>query len=1070
MRYALACALTLVSFSFVDCTCGASPAPSDSGSQADSGGVSCGPATCASGQVCCTACDGTQSCAAACSGIACDSGALSDAGNKADSGSSTDSGSTSDSGIKTDSGTPIDSGSIADAGCENAPGCTAVGGNCVSIDGGSEVVTCVSMNGCLKSSGDPTVCASDQLCSSAADGGAACVCNNTCPAAGTFCADATHTNTCTADSNECLIAGTPTACPAGESCQGAAGSAACACPAVGAANTATPTGCATTGTTACDPTSGNIDICTKVGACDIWQSGSSGNCVASGLVCNTQGNNGAACQCPALPANATAVYVDSKDGSDRAAGAFPTGIQSPAQCRFGTITFALTKAPAGGSVIATGPTPMTFTQQPVGTTGNSETFPIDIPNGITLTTSDATPTPANYLISFNSGTAANAVTLGTGSTIQGFSIENAGGNAAAPALLCTAGAATINGVDLLAAAATGSTTTLAEGLAVTGTCAVSATNLSTNGFSGAGIGLISTGVSSFTGGTVTATSTAGSANTLGVGMTAGTVTFNGSTVTASTGSGIAIVNGTLTGTNLTVSDCTDVGIGIVPVDGGTPSVTLTDGTVSANGQGGTGNSGIAMAGGNLTVNGTAVTLNGQNGFSMVGGTATLGQDSQGTGASFDGNGAISGGGVGIGIEAGAVAATGIDISGNAGDGLAVIGGTTITVTGGTIGNNAAGAKYGGNKADGVLVVAGATTTVTLHGVSIAANGARGVELATTPGGTGNAATVNIDGTGNANGSLITGNGTTTNDANIRASTGTLVVCGTGQAAGLVGCITGCCASSGAANTSITGAVNGYGLNLGGGAAGATTVLNSVSITGNALSGINVHETASNPITVTGGAISNNKQDGVTVLEAPASQGGASPLQITGANIQGNASIGVNLIGTDGNVGAILTNCVISGNGSTGVVVNEPRFQVSQTAFQGNVIENNNTALATTSAIGGISFTTVNPSSNLQSFYANVIGGNGGDQIAINGSGAWTLNDSACDAAHANSIFCYASGHVGLNAISSNLGTGITVNANDNHWSNDPPIQGKDFACSGGLCVVNAGTSCAAVTSTCPPTP
>ncbi len=860
--------------------------------------------------------------------------------------------------------------------------------------------------------GNPTACPNaDQVCSAGA-----CSCGTTlCTVVGPFCVDGTHEATCSTDAADgCLDEGTPTACTSPEVCAGAAGSAACACPAV-SATVGAGLGCATAGVVACDPVTFGVDTCTAVvvgtATCKVWEgaaTGSPGDCVAASLTCQTQGGT-AACQCPAHVAGQP-FFVDPVNGSAPGAGVYPTGLQTPSQCAFGTLTAALAVAPSGGTVEATGTTPATFTHK---ANGNSETFPITVPAGVLLTTSDATPNPADFLISFNSATAASAVILGgAGAGLQGFTIQNNGGSATADALACTAGAVTINAVDLVAAAA-GSATHLSAGLNVSGTCAPTASDLNVTGFTGDGVSIDTTsGTSAFTSSTF-------STNGTGLLASSGLTTLTGVTITKSVANGVEIAAGVA----------------------GNPTVTITDGEITANGvaAGGAAN-GINLVSGALTVDGTAVTGNGLNGLLVAGGSASLGLDANNLGAAFDGNG-VSAAGAGLSVTGGtAVTATSIDASGNKGDGVSVTGGTTITLNSSTFGNNAAGVSYAGNTVDGLYVLAPAGTTVNVHGALMATNGARGVELST--GNTPNAATVNIDGTLLANGTLITGNGATTNDADVRASAGILNVTG-----------------SAAAPVNIEAAVKGFGVNI----AGATTTLTSVSITGNPLSGINVTNPAAVPVNVTSCTVTGNTGNGVNVVQSPKTTGGSISLFLTTTTISGNGGDGVDLVGT-GSIQTFLNGCTITGNTSTGVVVTQGTAAGVTTVadFEGNTIESN-FPLAAAGSAGGVSFP--GPSTTVGAFYNNSVAGNGGDQILLAGTGAWSLNGvaggSSCNSA--NQIFCYkAATSVGLRVTSATA----TVDASYNSWTDAPPIVGDDY---NGATPANITVTpdCAKVTAACP---
>src|SRR5207253_956266 len=120
-------------------------------------------------------------------------------------------------------------------------------------------------------------------------------------------------------------------------------------------------------------------------------------------------------------------------------GVFATGLNSPANCRFKTLTIGVTTATVSGDkVIATGGA----TTFPAA----AETFPLNVSAGVTLTTSDSVPTPANYTIDFNG--ASTAISLAGSSVFEGFTVSNVGGSAAASAVSVTGTGVTVDTVIL----------------------------------------------------------------------------------------------------------------------------------------------------------------------------------------------------------------------------------------------------------------------------------------------------------------------------------------------------------------------------------------------------------------------------------------------------------------------------------------------------------------------------------------------------------------------------------------------------------------------------------------------
>ncbi|MHB8417492.1 MAG: beta strand repeat-containing protein [Myxococcales bacterium] len=981
-------------------------------------------------------------------------------GSSSSSGASTSAGSTggasSSSGASTSAGSTGgssgssggSSGGSTGATCQNDPGCSADGGMaCATDDAGAMIGSCeYGADGCLHVTGAAACPSNLQTCPS---GDTSCQCPaGSCTPGSTQCDPSTgNVESCALDVSPggCGVFADTTTCTAPQSCQVVSGSPACACPAV----SATPTvgqGCTSGSANGCDANGTQIDSCNPVAVgatgftCYLWQQAQGGAC-GTGLVCATPSGGTLGCYCPAHTAGQP-YFVDPVAGSDSSA-VNPTGIQNPAQCRYGTLTNGLAVAQAAGgtqTVEATGTTPVTFTKQ--AAPANSEVFPITVPAGVTLTTSDATPTPADFVIQFNDATATSAVVLGgDGATLRGFEITPAAGANTGNVftVLCTGGAVTVDTIDL---EGTGGGVSLPFGLSNSGTCAYTGTSVTANGFSSNGFNLASSGSSTFTGISV---GSAAAPNGTGVWIYGSTASFTNGGIQNNSGVGLGLQGGTVTATGLTVES--NQGIG-VQIEQGTvaSALTLTDGTVKGNGLAGNGTDGIHLsaAAGTLTINGTQVTGNGVNGLSMSAGTATLGQDANGTGAAFDGNGVNTGVSAGINISGGSVTATGIDASGNKGSGVAVTGGTSIAISGGMLGNNAAGVTYPGNGYDGLYVAAPAATAIGVHGVLIASNGARGIELTG-----GNAATVTVDDGSSATGTTITANGFAGADANVRAAAGTLNMTGTA-----------------AIPVTVSAAVKGLGLNL----VGAAATLTHVSVTGNGAAGVRVDDGTDNAITINSSTLSNNTGDGLHVDRAPVTGGGGYVLRLAGDTIASNTAAGVNLAADTGAIGINLSSSTIRGNAGTGVVVNGANGNGNkiQAVFTGDTVELNNPAAAA-GVGGGFSFS--GPPATLASFFSNLVAGNGGDQILITNTGngfggTWELNGTNNTCSSANQIYCAPGSSVGVRFVAPNF-TFATVDAANNSWTTDPPTPGTDYGYSGGTTGgITVSPSCSAVAA-CP---
>ncbi len=567
--------------------------------------------------------------------------------------------------------------------CPAAPtGCTAAGTFC---SGSTNVITChQDAQGCFSVSA-PVACPTDTTCKGALPN-AACTCDNdpNCSGANSFCMDPSTVATCGADSNTpaCNVIKSTTACLGSSFCSGGA----CVCPAIG---TAAGTGCATLAATSCSGTDILTCVTETASGCSIWQA--STHCAATGFTCGTQGGGTPTCQCPVNPQGAD-IYVDPVAGSDVVAGVgnvFPTGIQTPAACRFASLTNGLTKIPfqKPGRVIAiSAVTPVTFA---------GETFPLTIPASVSVLTADAVFTPANYVINFNAGT--TAVTMSNGSALRGFTVLN--GTAVSQALVsCAAGSATLDTVVLDGA------TKAVDGLDVTGTCAATLDAVQIDSVSGVALNVSSSAASTITGGTL-------SAALIGLQQTAGSVTATG----------------------LHADGNGQYGILLPASSAGTPTLSL-GGSSTASGNGTLGNfAGISIGKGSLTASNTAVDGNGGIGIQL-----TSAGSHQLTTVEANGNGAVTTSSFGVGMTAGTLTAsaltassntdsgisvsagnatfTGATVASNKGRGLIMSGGT-VTISGGTFKSNVMAGVFG---SAGTLTVGG--------GTELASNGTHGVHV------------------------------------------------------------------------------------------------------------------------------------------------------------------------------------------------------------------------------------------------------------------------------------------------------------------------------------------------------
>ena len=607
--------------------------------------------------------------------------------------------------------------------------CTSAGTYCV----GMVRHTCEMVNGCLVENATTKTCGTHQTCTGGLPNGD-CACNMApagCSAAGTFCPTTTTVGTCTQDSDGCFTkSGNDTTCMNGQVCVASGATAACACPM--GVGTTVGTGCTTLGQTICS--GDTVLTCTMnaTSSCKTWVLTT--DCAgASGLTCGTR-SGPAACECPA--ATGGNYYVDPVAGSDGSnAAPFPSGAKSPAACRFKTLSKAANVAVTSGNKIIAITTnlPGVFT----------ESTPLNISAGVTLTTDDVGLTPSNYRLDFT-GSAGAAVVLANGSAVSGFTIANAntGINAANPAvgISCTVGTVTVSKVNLVGVnnnlnniMATG----LQIGIMPVNSCTGTFSDMTIDGFNTGVFVSTSAGVapklervnvlnSSF-------------AVPVGVLVQAGTLNSTDLVVQPSAGiasSGYGVV--VRPGSNTTVanfiglrSSLQKTGADALWLDDITgmqdPQATLTDALVS-NPTGATA-SGINVESGTLNIAGsTLVTGAGQYGLSVSGGTVVA------TGADIAG-----GASDGVHVTGGSVTLHNTKVRTNGASNIFVDAGTLVVDDGSAITfASGAGILYGPSAVNPTATVSiGANTGAT---VDIANNGGHGISLAGT-GGTNSAVTV-----------------------------------------------------------------------------------------------------------------------------------------------------------------------------------------------------------------------------------------------------------------------------------------------------------------------------------------
>lgn len=160
------------------------------------------------------------------------------------------------------------------------------------------------------------------------------------------------------------------------------------------------------------------------------------------------------------------------------AGKSPTGVSSPAECRFPTISGAVADLAArsitGGRVIATGAStvPAVF---------DDEQFPLSPPAGTIFTTTDESTglDPTRYVVR-SDGATAYALRL-RGGAVRGLTFEGAGAPGATTMVLCDEGSATLTDVVLDGRGV------VERGLDLWPGCDLVATRLRVKAFSGDGV-------------------------------------------------------------------------------------------------------------------------------------------------------------------------------------------------------------------------------------------------------------------------------------------------------------------------------------------------------------------------------------------------------------------------------------------------------------------------------------------------------------------------------------------------------------------------------------------------------
>lgn len=322
-----------------------------------------------------------------------------------------------------DGNCPTDQGCGGDGTCSAAalqcPGYVAGVGVCrvgASCDASGNLVACESTGGACAEVKAPQACPVHQTCQGAA-GAAACACAPTPCSAGvaSYC-DGGRVATCAQDTSNalgCWYASGAAACPSPQVCAAAGGAASCQCPPSGAA---LGQSCSTEGALACG--GGQSLLCaTPAGStCRVWTVAA--DCAAGGLVCEAVT---ATCACP--PNVGPDFFADAVAGSATSATPRPTGVESPAGCRFASLADALDQANMrgpGSAVKATG----WASSLPGGVMTFAATGALSVGPGVTLTTADAPPRTDHYVVTAPDTAGTPFITLAAGAALSGFEVRN----------------------------------------------------------------------------------------------------------------------------------------------------------------------------------------------------------------------------------------------------------------------------------------------------------------------------------------------------------------------------------------------------------------------------------------------------------------------------------------------------------------------------------------------------------------------------------------------------------------------------------------------------------------------
>ncbi len=303
----------------------------------------------------------------------------------------------------------------------------------------------------------------------------------------------------------CAVPGSGDLCPSGQRC---GNDLRCSARAASCADRCTP------GERGC--VGGDVQTCVDSDpVCGAWSV--EVDC-AGGLVCRGAGPE-AACACPAN--DGAEVVVDAGAGAAQGDPA-PTGVRTPAGCRFATLAAGLAAARDGTVVVMAGP-PATY---PV-------TAPLALPPGVTLRGDDAPPAPALRVLSLE-GDLAAGVTLAEGAALAGFTVRNGSAPATAVGVKVACGAGRAARLEDVVVEAAVGTSRLAQGIRAEGACPVALARVTATGASGPGL-LVARDAADQT---VVVTDSTLDGNGEGVRLTRGDLTLQRAVVKGSAGAGV----------------------------------------------------------------------------------------------------------------------------------------------------------------------------------------------------------------------------------------------------------------------------------------------------------------------------------------------------------------------------------------------------------------------------------------------------------------------------------------------------------------------------------------------------